>query len=122
MGAAQVVNFRAAEQIALRVKEQKQSQLSSLILRIESHRRSVDRPVDAAGAIDYFKVNRHTWPRFKLIADPEPAALRAGSALGYGVVDLCFETGALNWDKAFRLSRGTGADGYSDSDSKDNLY
>ena len=69
-----------------------------------------------------FKVHGHAWPRFKLVADPEPASVCAGAALGYRVVDLCFETGAVNRDKAFRLSRGTGADGYSDSDSKDNLY
>src|SRR5438132_12598698 len=84
MRAAQVVNLRASKQIALRVKEQKQSQLPSLVPRIETHRHSVDRKVDTSSAVDHFKVNGHAGPRFKLIADPEPASRCAGAALGYG--------------------------------------
>src|SRR5258706_2434403 len=120
--AAQVVNLCASKQIALRVKKQKQSQLSSFVPRIETHRHSVYRKVNAAVAVNYFKVNGHSRSRFKLIADPEAAARCTGAALGYRVVDLCFETGAINRYEVLRLRRDADYDRQHEGGSQDDFF
>ncbi len=103
MRAAQVIDFRARERIALRFEQEEKSQLARFIARIGHDRETVVRDVNAAAAVNDFVIDSDARSHFELIADPEAAARRAGATLSNGVVDLRPETCAFDRREVLRL-------------------